>query len=228
MGAQLQPPTTPPVPRRRGSWGPVPPRRRTRCGGGQRPSRRGARSCCRASDDAASDGQRNHQLRLRDLQGRHVAGRPDHRGRLRWRARAAPPSGCARRHTSPPASSRQAGGRLERGRKPRPARPTATAVSVTRKVDTTGSVCPAGTSYRVGNAYRRRQVQVAVVGDTVEKCQPATGATVSSMNRVRTPCRSRCRGAVRPRGRAGPAGPALTWRSVLRARRDSNPQPSDP
>ena len=41
-------------------------------------------------------------------------------------------------------------------------------LSVTRKVDTTGKVCFAGTSYRVGNAYRRRQVQVAVVGDTVE------------------------------------------------------------
>jgi len=26
----------------------------------------------------------------------------------------------------------------------------------------------AGSNYRVGNAYRRRQVQVAVVGDTVE------------------------------------------------------------
>jgi hypothetical protein len=39
---------------------------------------------------------------------------------------------------------------------------------VTRKVDTSGSVCFAGSCYRVGNAYRRRQVQVAVVGDTVE------------------------------------------------------------
>jgi hypothetical protein len=29
-------------------------------------------------------------------------------------------------------------------------------------------VCFAGTSYRVGNKYRRRQVQVAVVGSTVE------------------------------------------------------------
>jgi len=127
-----------------------------------------------------------------DLQGRHVAGRPDHRGRLRWRARAAPPSGCARRHTSPPASSRQAGGRLERGRKPRPARPTATAASVTRKVDTTGSVRPAETSYRVGNAYRRRQVQVAVVGDTIEKCQPATRASCPAWTGSAHPCRSRC------------------------------------
>jgi transposase InsO family protein len=69
----------------------------------------------------------------------------------------------ARRH---PIDKQTAG--LERGRKPRPSRPTATAVSVTRKVDISGSVCFAGTSYRAGNAYRRRQVQVAVVGDTVE------------------------------------------------------------
>ena len=57
---------------------------------------------------------------------------------------------------------------VERGRKPRPSRPSATAASVTRKVDSSGNVCFAGTGYRVGNAYRRRQVQVAVVGDTVE------------------------------------------------------------
>jgi transposase InsO family protein len=57
---------------------------------------------------------------------------------------------------------------VERGRKPRPSRPSATAASVTRKVDSSGNVCFAGTSYRVGNKYKRRQVQVAVVGDTVE------------------------------------------------------------
>jgi transposase InsO family protein len=57
---------------------------------------------------------------------------------------------------------------VERGRKPRPSRPSVTAASVTRKVDSSGNVCFAGTSYRVGNAYRRRQVQVAVVGATVE------------------------------------------------------------
>jgi transposase InsO family protein len=57
---------------------------------------------------------------------------------------------------------------VERGRKPRPSRPSATAASVTRKVDSSGNVCFAATSYRVGNAYRRRQVQVAVLGDTVE------------------------------------------------------------
>ena len=39
---------------------------------------------------------------------------------------------------------------------------------LTRKVDSSGHVCFAGTAYRVGNKYRRRQVQVAVVGDTVE------------------------------------------------------------
>jgi transposase InsO family protein len=39
---------------------------------------------------------------------------------------------------------------------------------VTRKVDGSGSVSFAGASYRAGNAYRRRQVQVSVVGDSVQ------------------------------------------------------------
>jgi hypothetical protein len=47
-------------------------------------------------------------------------------------------------------------------------RPSASAASVTRKVDTSGNVSFAGVSYRVGNRFKRRQVQVAVVGDTVE------------------------------------------------------------
>ena len=69
----------------------------------------------------------------------------------------------ARRH---PIDKQTAG--VARGRKPRPSRPSATAVSVTRKVDSSGNVCFAGANYRVGSKYRRRQVQVAVVGDTVE------------------------------------------------------------
>jgi transposase InsO family protein len=69
----------------------------------------------------------------------------------------------ARRH---PAAKQTAG--LERGRRLRPSRPSATAVSVTRKVDSSGNVCFAATNYHVGLKYRRRQVQVAVVGDTVE------------------------------------------------------------
>lgn len=68
----------------------------------------------------------------------------------------------ARRH---PLDKQTAG--IERGRKPRPSRPSASP-SVTRKVDSSGNVSFAGANYRVGNAYRRRQVQVAVVGDTVE------------------------------------------------------------
>jgi len=55
-----------------------------------------------------------------------------------------------------------------RGRRLPPAPQTVTAASVTRKVDSSGNVCFAGTNYRVGSKYRRRQVQVAVVGDTVE------------------------------------------------------------
>ncbi len=41
-------------------------------------------------------------------------------------------------------------------------------MSVTRKVDSSGNVCFAGSSYRAGTKYRRRQVQVAVVADSVE------------------------------------------------------------
>jgi transposase InsO family protein len=69
----------------------------------------------------------------------------------------------ARRH---PVDKQSAG--MARSRILRPSRPTATAASVTRKVDGSGNVCFAATSYRVGSKYRRRQVQVAVVGDTVE------------------------------------------------------------
>ena len=47
-------------------------------------------------------------------------------------------------------------------------RRTPTAASVTRKVDSSGNVCFAGSHYRAGSQYRRRQVQVAVVGDMVE------------------------------------------------------------
>jgi len=58
---------------------------------------------------------------------------------------------------------------LERGRRLAPSRPpSATVASVTRKVDASGNVCFAGTTYRAGSKFRRRQVQVAVVGDTVE------------------------------------------------------------
>jgi transposase InsO family protein len=72
----------------------------------------------------------------------------------------------ARRHNP----DKQTAGMRRNNRPPvNPARkPTATAVSVTRKVDSSGNVSFAGTTYRAGNNYRRRQVQVAVVGDTVE------------------------------------------------------------
>jgi transposase InsO family protein len=69
----------------------------------------------------------------------------------------------ARRH----ALDKQDAG-LQRGRRLPPAPRSATIASVTRKVDSSGNVCFAGTNYRVGSQYRRRQVQVSVVGDTVE------------------------------------------------------------
>ena len=59
---------------------------------------------------------------------------------------------------------------LRRGQRPqRPQRRSSvTAPSVTRKVDSSGDVSFAGTAYAVGMKYRRRQVQVAVVSETVE------------------------------------------------------------
>ena len=73
----------------------------------------------------------------------------------------------ARRHS--PDKQRASMERMVRRvpRRPSP-RPSATAVSVTRKVDSSGNVSFAGTGYAVGSRYRRRQVQVAVVGDRVE------------------------------------------------------------
>ena len=50
----------------------------------------------------------------------------------------------------------------------RPVRPPTVGRRVIRKVDSSGNISFAGTSYRVGNAYRRQQVEVTVVGDTVE------------------------------------------------------------
>ena len=58
---------------------------------------------------------------------------------------------------------------VRRGQRPSPRRAAnVTAPSVTRKVDSSGHVSFAGTSYLVGMKYRRRQVQVAVVGEVVE------------------------------------------------------------
>lgn len=72
----------------------------------------------------------------------------------------------ARKH---PVEKQQAG--LRRGQRPTPAtskRPSSTAPSVTRKVDSSGNVCFAGTNYYASTKYIRRQIQVAIVGETVE------------------------------------------------------------
>jgi transposase InsO family protein len=51
---------------------------------------------------------------------------------------------------------------------PRPARPETAGRPVLRKVGSSGEVSFAGTGYRVGNAHRGQQVEVRLVGDTVE------------------------------------------------------------
>jgi hypothetical protein len=88
-------------------------------------------------------------------------------------------------------------------RRTRPAeraeRPTVSVVTVTRKVDSSGAVSFAGTSYRVGNRYKRRQVQVAVVGDHVEI---AIGEKLIRRHKIRHD-RTREHGALaNPGGRA--------------------------
>ena len=50
--------------------------------------------------------------------------------------------------------------------RPRKAKPTG--VTVIRKVDPSGSVSFAGSGYRVGNAYKRKEVEVTLLGDTVQ------------------------------------------------------------
>ncbi len=77
-----------------------------------------------------------------------------------------------RTHARKHAPAKQ-GAALNRQTKPRPAPvepalASATLVSVTRKVDSSGNVCFAGENYYVGAMYKRRQVQVAVIGDTIE------------------------------------------------------------
>jgi hypothetical protein len=57
--------------------------------------------------------------------------------------------------------------RAPRARRRRPRQATV-GQTVTRKVDSSGNVSFAGASYRVGRAHRRRQVQLAIVGDVVE------------------------------------------------------------
>ena len=69
--------------------------------------------------------------------------------------------------------------RIQRG--PRPHQPTVGQV-VTRKVTSGGNVSFAGASYRVGNPHRGRQVQVAIVGDSVEI---AAGGEVLRTHRIK-------------------------------------------
>lgn len=50
----------------------------------------------------------------------------------------------------------------------RTARKPTTGPAVTRVADSSGSVSFAGTNYRVGNAWRKRSVQVSIVADSVQ------------------------------------------------------------
>ena len=72
----------------------------------------------------------------------------------------------AQRHR-PAKESKALTRKMRQQRRPRPGQATV-GQTVTRKVDSSGNVSFAGASYRVGMAHVRRQVQVAIVGETVE------------------------------------------------------------
>ncbi len=74
----------------------------------------------------------------------------------------------ARRHDPAKQDAAVARGKKRRAPKTATPRPSSSAASVTRKVDSSGNVSFAAANYRVGNKFRRRQVQVAVVEGTVE------------------------------------------------------------
>ncbi len=124
-----------------------------------------------AGSDPAGEREGDDRVRHRDLQGRDVvAGQTVdvvcEGGLVHLHHRGVLIATHARRH---PVDKQPAG--VERGRRLTPSRPAArvaTVASVTRKVDSSGNVCFAGASYRAGNQFRRRQVQVAVVGDQLE------------------------------------------------------------
>lgn len=80
-------------------------------------------------------------------------------------------------------------------------RPSPTAASVTRKVDSSGNVCFAGASYRAGSKFRRRQVQVAVVG-TPSSSRSAPSSSEPIPSATTAPAST----APWPTPAAGPAG----------------------
>lgn len=80
-----------------------------------------------------------------------------------------------------PAKETAALTRQMKRKRPRPRQAT-TGQSVTRKVDSSGGISFAGANYRVGMAHIRRQVQVAIVGNSVEI---SAGGEVLKVHRIR-------------------------------------------
>jgi transposase InsO family protein len=88
----------------------------------------------------------------------------------------------------------------------RPPRPATTGVTVTRIADPGGTVSFAGAGYDAGWAYRRQQVQVTLVGDTV---QLAVAGRVIKVHQIRHD-RAKEHGALAtPNGRPRRRGPTV-------------------
>jgi transposase InsO family protein len=74
----------------------------------------------------------------------------------------------ARRHNTDDESKATRRGQTRAARRTGTPRPSPSAASVTRKVDSSGNVSFAASTYRAGNKFRGRQVQVSIVDGTVE------------------------------------------------------------
>jgi hypothetical protein len=83
-----------------------------------------------------------------------------------------------------PAKEHKALRRKAKESKPRPRQPTV-GQSVTRKVDSSGGISFAATTYKVGMGHVRRQVQVAIVGETVEI---SAGGEILRVHPIRHDC----------------------------------------
>jgi hypothetical protein len=165
-----EPPSEPRLGR---SVGPLPARQARSCA-----TPRGGRSRRRrAGGDPACRSQRVDQLCRRPLPRQGVARRRERDRHLRRWARAprAPPR-ARRDPCAPTPIAKQAAGLRHNLRIPKLARATATAESVTRKVDSSGSVCFAGAGYRVGSSPPARSRSRSSVRPSRSRSAPSSSA----------------------------------------------------
>lgn len=104
----------------------------------------------------------------------------------------------------------------------RPLKPPTVGHPVIRKVDSSGNISFAAATYRVGNAHCRQQVEVRVVGDTVEISQDGKLPESMRSNTIRSELTGRSpTPEANPTGSTPPAKPADECRVGTGARLSS-------